>query len=267
MTETHQSLTSFAFCWQLERSDGAGLALTSHDHELTIGDTVFQPGCGLLPAAIRRGELDEPAAEAEGALSTNGLSREDLLSGRWDRAGYRLIATEWACSSATCEELASGELGNVALNGSSFQADLLAPAIKLDRDVCPKTSPECRATFGDKQCRVDLAGRRLRAKVVSGASNEIHTDVSSADRFAQGEVRWLGGRNSGLKGFIVGVRGSVLHLRESPAFPVFGGEDIELTEGCDKRVQTCGDRFTNVVNFRGEPHVPGNDLLTRYPGG
>ena len=40
----------------------------------------------------------------------------------------------------------------------------------------------------------------------------------------------------------------------------------ELVEGCDKRLETCLSRFGNVVNFRGEPFLPGIDLLTRYPG-
>ena len=41
---------------------------------------------------------------------------------------------------------------------------------------------------------------------------------------------------------------------------------VELGEGCDKRLATCSQRFDNAANFRGEPHLPGNDLLTRYPG-
>ena len=35
--------------------------------------------------------------------------------------------------------------------------------------------------------------------------------------------------------------------------------------GCDKRLDTCSDRFANVLNFRGEPYVPGADLLLSYP--
>ena len=49
-------------------------------------------------------------------------------------------------------------------------------------------------------------------------------------------------------------------------FPVAPGEAAELRQGCDKRLDTCRERFANVLNFRGEPHLPGNDLLTRYPG-
>ena len=42
---------------------------------------------------------------------------------------------------------------------------------------------------------------------------------------------------------------------------------VRLVEGCDKQLATCRTRFANAVNFRGEAHLPGNDLLTRYPGG
>nr|WP_258893257.1 phage BR0599 family protein [Sphingomonas sp. SUN019] len=44
------------------------------------------------------------------------------------------------------------------------------------------------------------------------------------------------------------------------------GRGGRMTEGCDKSVATCAGRFANVANFRGEPYLPGIDLLTRYPG-
>jgi len=56
-------------------------------------------------------------------------------------------------------------------------------------------------------------------------------------------------------------------LADAPAFAVEAGALALLTEGCDRRMETCSARFGNAVNFRGEPYLPGNDLLTRYPGG
>ena len=35
--------------------------------------------------------------------------------------------------------------------------------------------------------------------------------------------------------------------------------------GCDRRLSTCRDRFANVPNFRGFPHIPGNDFVLKYP--
>ena len=38
-----------------------------------------------------------------------------------------------------------------------------------------------------------------------------------------------------------------------------------VREGCDHGLDTCATRFGNAANFRGEPFLPGNDLLARYP--
>jgi len=34
------------------------------------------------------------------------------------------------------------------------------------------------------------------------------------------------------------------------------------TAGCDKRIETCTARFGNAINYRGFPHMPGNDFVT-----
>jgi uncharacterized phage protein (TIGR02218 family) len=64
----------------------------------------------------------------------------------------------------------------------------------------------------------------------------------------------------------VASEGSQLTLQEPPPFAVVEGDLVEIREGCDKSFATCTGRFANARNFRGEPHLPGMDLLTRYPG-
>ncbi len=39
------------------------------------------------------------------------------------------------------------------------------------------------------------------------------------------------------------------------------GDLLRLEAGCDKRLETCRLKFDNVVNFRGFPHIPGEDWL------
>ncbi|MEL7320105.1 MAG: phage BR0599 family protein, partial [Pseudomonadota bacterium] len=34
---------------------------------------------------------------------------------------------------------------------------------------------------------------------------------------------------------------------------------------CDQRYETCRDVFANVENFRGFPHLPGNDAILAGP--
>lgn len=48
-----------------------------------------------------------------------------------------------------------------------------------------------------------------------------------------------------------------------PFFPQSGAK-VRLYAGCDKRIGTCVNKFSNVVNFRGEPFIPGADSLNSF---
>jgi uncharacterized phage protein (TIGR02218 family) len=43
------------------------------------------------------------------------------------------------------------------------------------------------------------------------------------------------------------------------------GDLLRLYPGCDKNDSTCRDVFNNILNFRGEPFVPGQDEIIKYP--
>jgi len=262
-----RELTSIALCWRLERMDGAGIALTSHDRSLLSEGILFDAAPGMMPASIARSLGMEPSSsEVAGALSSSALDESDLEVGRWDGASVQLNVIDWDDPGAEAMTLLAGEIGSVTSDGDSFTADLSGAAAKLERPVCPATSAECRAHFGDKQCRVDLAGRTLVATVVSSTAGAITLDQSVDDRFVLGRLRYMSGVNCGLSTIILSAGGTEVQVRDLPRAPVQPGCRVELREGCDKRFETCVSRFQNAVNFRGEPHLPGNDLLTRYPG-
>lgn len=260
-------LTSIALCWRLERADGAGIALTSHDRPLERGGVAYDPAPGMMPASIKRQLGLEPSSgEIAGALASAAITEEDLALGRWDGASVHLAAEDWADATAAPIKLLSGEIGGVSIHGSGFSADLRGAAARLDDAVCPSTSPECRAQFGDKRCRVDLAGRTRVVTVASVNGNELTIEEVVDEHFVLGRSRYLDGDNCGVISTILSATGSLIQLRDLPRAAVNAGCRIELREGCDKRFSTCVSRFGNALNFRGEPHLPGTDLLTRYPG-
>jgi uncharacterized phage protein (TIGR02218 family) len=267
MSVLDKEVTSLAFCWRLERRDGAGLALTSHDRPLTVGGVRYEPSPGMTPSAIRSEMgIEARSSEVGGALSSEAISEADILAGRWDGAALQLAAVDWEAPDEAAVDLLSGTMGQVEAKDGEYSVDLLGVAAGLERPVCPLTSPECRAELGDPQCRVDMAGRSLRAKVVATAGHLVTVDQAVDARFQFGRVRFLGGAANGETRVILAASGFELSLRSAPGGLVEPGTWVEIVEGCDKRLATCAGRFANAANFRGEPHLPGNDLLTRYPG-
>lgn len=265
--EATPSISALALCWRIDRSDGAGLALTSHDQDLLHGGVSYRAEAGMLPSAISKNAGVEPTSgEVAGALRTDALTEQDLALGRWDQSRLRLIAADWSDPAIEAIHLGDGELGEVSTDGGSFSVELRGAASRLAGPVCPSTSPECRAQLGDKSCRIDLAGRRVRASVLALDGATILLDRELDERHLFGRLRYLSGANCGLSTIVLAVSGGQVSVRDLPRADIEPGCVIEVREGCDKRFETCGTRFNNAVNFRGEPHLPGNDLLTRYPG-
>ncbi len=112
-----------------------------------------------------------------------------------------------------------------------------------------------------------MAGRRRFASVtaIDGAVLTLDAEEPGDNCYGGGRLRWFGGANSGLEDAIARSDGATVTLRRAPRLDSPGR--VELIEGCDKSLASCGARFGNVLNFRGEPYLPGTDLLTRYPGG
>lgn len=262
-----EELVRLAWCWRLARRDGVVVGLTSHDRDLLIGGIAYRAAPGMKPSAIETSDsLDAGTMDLAGAVSSDAIAARDLDAGRWDGAELELFVTDWTAPDAAPVTVARGSLGAIERRGAAFAVELQGVTRALDRPVCPATSPSCRAMLGDRACRADLAplthGRRVVA--VEGRSVTLDSVVAS---MAFGELLWLEGPNSGLRSPVIGEEGAVLHLAEAPAFAVEGPARVRLIQGCDKQLATCRDRFANAANFRGEAHLPGNDLLTRYPGG
>ncbi|MEA3051129.1 MAG: hypothetical protein QOG72_32 [Sphingomonadales bacterium] len=267
---TEGDLTSLAFCWRVERPDGICLGFTSHDRDLEIDGLVYRAAPGMLPSAVSVADgFEASALDVSGALTSDSIAEADLAAGRWDRAAVSLFLVDWHDPGGASVKLARGEIGDVAVKANEFEAELRGPAALLERAVVEQTSPGCRAELGDRRCRVDMAERvRVTRVTAAPAENEVVVAETSAEAgaYAFGRLRWIGGANSGLESLIAGSDGSLLTLQEPPPFAIAVGDIVEIREGCDKSFATCTGRFGNGENFRGEPHLPGMDLLTRYPG-
>ncbi|PAX07011.1 DUF2163 domain-containing protein [Sphingomonas lenta] len=263
-----EELTTVAFCWRVERRDGVAVGLTSHDRDLVIDGLPHRAAPGMTPSAIRREEgLEADTMDVGTALSSALIREDDLLAGRWDGARVSLSAVDWTEPSRRVA-LSEGTIGAVELTDAGFTAELRGAAAALERAVVEETSPECRAELGDRRCRVPMAGRRRFARVVESDGEQLTLDRAEPepDAYGGGRLRWFGGANAGLEGAVARSEGARVVLRAPPAFEAEPGTLVELVEGCAKSLEVCRGRFGNAVNFRGEPFLPGMDLLTRYPG-
>jgi len=90
--------------------------------------------------------------------------------------------------------------------------------------------------------------------------------TASPDSLLGGTLRWIDGPLAGLRYTVLASDPDGRFVLDEPApADLAPGSRATVREGCDHTLPTCSTRFGNAVNFRGEPFLPGNDLLLRYP--
>ena len=94
------------------------------------------------------------------------------------------------------------------------------------------------------------------------------TDAPDA-HFLEGTVLFTTGPNNALtlrreiKFWDLSTR-TITLWRPMP-FDITSGEVLDISAGCNKSVSDCATRFLDIFNYRGEPHVPGNNSITLAP--
>lgn len=261
------ALETVATFWRVLRRDGVALGFTSHDRDLWFDGLLHAASPGMTPSAIRRsGALDADSAEVRGALSHGAIAAADLAAGRFDGALVRIGLVDWQTGER--DVLYSGTIGAVAEEDGAFTAELVSRKAELLRDPVPRTSPSCRAQFCGPGCGLSaerFTHEAVLTNVAAQANAATFDTLPAPAGFACGAVRWLDGPHAGAAMAVMAAdaAGLVLDMPLDPSLAA--GTRALLREGCDRTLETCATRFGNAVNFQGEPFLPGNDLLTRYP--
>lgn len=260
-------LEGVAIYWRIQRRDGVALGFTTHDRDLRFNGVRYSSAPGMIPSAVKLSAgLELDSAEVRGALSHDSICADDLESGRYDRARVEVGLVDWETLERTA--LYSGTIGSISFDGVSFESELRSAKAELEHDLVPRTSPTCRASFCGLGC--GLSAERFTHEVVLESfdpdlSKVLFATSLSPAQLMNGRIRWIDGPHAGITMQILEASNEGLLLDTNLSPELSPGNLCFLREGCDHTFDTCAGRFTNAVNFRGEPFLPGNDMLLRYP--
>ena len=269
-----QGTTTLAWCWRLTRPDGQVFGFTDHDLPLTFDGITFEPESGFTASEIRTGsDLSVDAQDAEGVLTSTTITETDILDGRWDNAEVEIWRVNWQDVSQRIL-MRRGAIGQVRRGRVQFVAEMRSLAHVLNQTVGRTFQASCDASLSDARCGVNLNDPTYKGAgtvvTVAGDRSFAASGLSAfADGwFALGTVTWTTGANTGRKAegltHEVGSTAVTITLLEAPVLAIAVGDMFDIAVGCDKRFETCKVKFANAVNFRGFPHIPGQNTVIRY---
>jgi len=267
-------VTTLCRCWIVIRRDGLVQGFTDHDEDVVLDGTACRAGTGLTGSEVAQKQgLAVDSSELSGALNADTLNEDDLAAGLYDAAEVELWLVDWS-EPALRVLIAKGTLGEVRRDGTAFVAEVRGLSQALGEESGRLYTSNCGADLGDGRCKINLDAPAYRGVgTVAAVTATSSFAASGLDAFADGwftagKLTFTGGANAGLSVEVKTHRvsgGVRLDLWQAMPHPIEAGDTFAVTAGCDKRFATCYGRFNNIVNFRGFPHIPGNDFVLRYP--
>jgi hypothetical protein len=232
-----------------------GVVTTRQPHSLSTGDTVtFSKVGGMtnLNGNTYTVTVITPTTFSIGVNTTSFGTYTNLGEARIPESswGYR-----------------KGNIGQVNTSGQRFSSELMGLAKKLEKPLVKPYLAGCSAAFGDSECTLDLAPYTISGVVDSvDDSGLVITDATISEpinTYAYGIITMTSGGSSGYSMEVKSSTVGTITLQQRLPFGVQSGDSYTLVRGCDKQFSTCSG-YSNVINFRGFPDMPGQDRVLQY---
>ena len=219
--------------------------------------------------------LNVNSSEVSGALQSSRISSERIEAGGYDNARISTYLVNWVDPAQYVLDRVS-LVGEIVREDGTYRMELRSLASELDQSSGNHFISRCQASLGDARCKVNLENATFTSGgLIVEVRSPLILQVSGLDSFESdwfrgGTLTWRDGDNSGrtmpVAEHIVSGEETVLHLWQDMPKRVRQGDGFTITAGCDKQFATCKAKFSNHLNFRGFPHMPGNQFVLGYAG-
>lgn len=268
--KTHLALYCTTLCtlWKVTAKDGLVVRVCAHSRDVTYNSESYT-AVPLQPTQLST-KIGPSADNTEitAVLASGAFTEADFLAGRWDGARVEMNVINYLDPSMGYARKMAGYFGEVTCKAGVFTAEIRSLSEVLSQEVGDLTSPKCRVRkLGDTQCTISLTSF-THGVTVSAVTNNRQFTISgswSNAYFEYGVITFTSGQNAGYSMEVRRNTGGALELALPFTRAVTIGDAATIIAGCNRSRNTCKTKFNNVVNFRGEPDLPGYEKAIRIP--
>lgn len=287
-----------ALAWKITRADGTIYRFTDSPHAIKVREAendaaqTYSPTEALDASARRReDELQSINKELRGVISSTLIKAADLRAGKFDGATIDEFLVDVRYSWTGYLDHSRYFVKSVAFDREVWTADVDGLTGFLDKPVGDVWQPLCRVDLFSTLCGLVATDFDNTTGVVASVQEQrrivtLTYDVSGGNApwnttgyGNDGTLKWSSGPNlnivSEIKEHVDNASGGVITLHAPTPYDIGVGATCTLFPGCNKRSGVekdaqgkviaghCKDKFNNLVNFQGEPFLPGRDRALR----
>ena len=257
-------------CWKIKTKNNELLAFSTADIDFEYDNILFHSISGNdIKEQTSNIDVEKDELILSLYVNNNIIKEKDILSGKYDNAEVEVFIVDLLHLDKQKITLINGNIDSITLKNQQFIANVSGLKNQLNKIIGDVYSPICRARFCDNKCKLSKINYTYSAEISTIYDNRTfftnNKDILSKNNgyFDNGIITFKSGLN---KNNSIGIRqftsGNFTLILDTP-YKMEIGDKFEVIAGCDKQFNTCINKFNNAINFRGEPHLPGIELLLK----
>lgn len=270
------SSSTLAHVWRITRQDGTVVRLTDAVLDFKLGTEIFHAAVGFTPTAVYQSAINQAGQSLQlvTAMTPTGITRDDLLVGKYADADAELSVVDYKDGSAGELKLFVGRFGRPKWTNRDVLTIEVLPTTSVAQIIGgDKYGDLCRNMFGDPDtCTVVIENFKTDFTVTAtGGVLDFTVDSISnqADGYyTLGHIVWDTGDNEGVTSDVrISKADGSVSLFYRTQLPVAIGDTGRIYPGCDLQHNTCKVKYDKLNFFRGEPFRPTWVFVKGLPNG
>lgn len=273
-----------ARCWKIQLTSVKNVVFHFTDHTenlLLFDDNVYQAMSSMDSSAQRKQEnLESTNKEARGIINSEEITFEMLQTGLFHNARVDEYLVDHRTPWLAPIDYEIYFIRQVSFDGATWHAEIEGMTSLLKRPSGDVWGPMCRVPLfsqGNGKCNALPAVYQQAALITAVTDDNFRFEFTVTNTLWQengfgndGVVEFIT-PSSSMFGFTAVIKsyaynapdGDVI-LQTGTPFPMNVSERVQMVPGCDHiHDGHCTTRFDNLINFQGEPFIPGGDRARR----
>jgi len=237
------ALLTTAWLVRVDRQDGVSVGFTNYIKNITFDSLTYYADAGITPTDIEAiSNFDNDNYAFEGAFTENGITRNDVLTERYDNADVKVYLVNYTDPDNQYALVRAGRMGVIKPSDLGFTAEVLGLSQFLQNTFSEICSSECRADLGDERCQVNL-NYFGEYGVVQGVSETEPRKTFAAEIIPQ---QWV--NDTDPTDILLDVGRWSNTIISDPDINMEASSIVTAPYGTFASIPTTGDAVTEVIN-------------------
>lgn len=255
-------------CWKITLKNNKILCFTTSDEDFIYENQKYiSIGSNDINDLKTNIDIEEDEAEISNLIISDIIEANDILSGCYDGADVELFIFDKKTQEKIT--LLNGFISDIEYKDNIFNAKVKGLKSKLNKVIGEVYTPLCRCQFCDEKCKLNKENFTFNGEI-SNLINSVEFETNTLTiinkiegYFENGVIEFTSGKNIGFKTEVKQSKNNSIILSAELPYELQNGDKFKITAGCNKEFDTCCNVFYNAINFRGEPHLPGINILLK----